>query len=152
MRDATRWAVASVLLSTGWAVAQSGTATGTSNTVMPGTPVGLPSVAPVGNRLPQVGSQLPRVGTSPSGYNGANPNSPFVGKDWPKPDPNLVVAPYPTPNLKTDSFWDKLLERWQVLFAGDQKPPTSTWTPGISRRNRERKEKREEELMRWRRD
>jgi hypothetical protein len=91
------------------------------------------------------------VGTSPSGYNGKNPSSPFTGDNWPKPDPNLVVAPYPTPKLNSDSFWDKLYARWMTWFAGDQTPPT-TWTPGISRRNRERKEKREEELMRWRRD
>jgi hypothetical protein len=117
---------------------------------MPGKPVGTPSVQPVGTRLPSVGTQLPKVGQPPSGYNGSKPNSPFAqGGNWPtNVDPNLVVAPYPTPKLDSDGFWDKLYQRWLVLFEDDKKAQP-TWVPGISRRNRERREK-EQEVRRMR--
>lgn len=108
---------------------------------MPGQAVGTPSVQPVGTRLPNVGTQLPKVGQPPSGYNGGNSTtSPFNQGNWPTPDPNLVVAPYPTPKLNSDSYWDKLYQRWLVLFTDDNKDKP-TWVPGISRRNRERREK-----------
>jgi hypothetical protein len=116
---------------------------------MPGKAVGSPSVQPVGTRLPQTGSQLPKVGQPPSGYNGSRPNTPFQGDNWPKPDPNLVVAPYPTPNLGTDGFWDKLYKRWLTLF-DDKNSTQPTWVPGIARRNRERREKYEAEMRRMR--
>ena len=64
-------------------------------------------------------------------------------------DPNLVVAPYPTPPSTSNSFWDKLYQRWMHIFVDDTRP-NPTYTPGISRRNRERREKREEEMRRMR--
>ncbi len=81
--------------------------------------------------------------------NGQKPNSPFQGDKWPTPDPSLVVAPYPTPNLSSDNFWDKLYKRWLTLF-DDKNTTQPTWVPGISRRNRERREKYEAEMRRWR--
>lgn len=132
----------------GVAAAQTPTPTPTSGTT-PGKPVGAPSVQPVGTRLPQTGTQLPKVGQPPSGYNGQKPNSPFQGDKWPTPDPSLVVAPYPTPNLSSDNFWDKLYKRWLTLF-DDKNTTQPTWVPGISRRNRERREKYEAEMRRWR--
>ena len=115
--------------------------------VMPGTPVGTPSVQPIGSRLPSVGTQPPRVGQPLQ--SGKLPASPFVGDGWPKVDPNLVVAPYPTPPSTSNSFWDKLYQRWMHIFVDDTRP-NPTYTPGISRRNRERREKREEEMRRMR--
>jgi hypothetical protein len=119
---------------------------------MPGTPVGTPSVQPVGTRLPSVGNPLPKVGQPPTGYNGAKPgttaDSPFGQGNWPSIDPNLVVAPYPTPKLNSDNFWDKLYQRWLVLFTDDNKDKP-TWVPGISRRNRERREKEQMMMRRW---
>ena len=43
--------------------------------VMPGTPVGTPSVQPIGSRLPSVGTQPPRVGQPLQ--SGKLPASPF---------------------------------------------------------------------------
>lgn len=117
--------------------------------VMPGKAVGVPSVQPVGTRLPTVGTQLPRVGQPPGAPGNKPPESPFTQGNWPTPDPNLVIAPYPTPKLDSGNFWDRLYQRWLVLFTDDPQP-TPNWVPGISRRNRERREKREEMLRRQR--
>ena len=119
------------------------------DTMMPGKPVGLSSVQPVGTRLPSVGTTLPKVGSSLPGYgdkpgkNGAK-DTPFQG-NYPKVDPDLVVAPYPT-ETKKDDFWDDLLKRWAITYGGD-KPPTPQWTPGLARRNRERAKEREHKEM-----
>jgi hypothetical protein len=140
-----RWAIASLFLLPAFLHAQD------TSYAMPGKPVGLASVQPVGTRLPTVGTTLPKVGSSLPGY-GATPSipatadNPFQG-NFPKVDPDLVVAPYPT-ETKQDDFWDELLKRWAVAFGGN-KPPTPQWTPGIARRNRERARERErQEMMR----
>lgn len=116
---------------------------------MPGKPVGQPSVQPVGTQLPKVGNQLPRTGTSPGQPGGVN--SPFGGgAGWPTVDPALVVAPYPGDKKPAADFWDRLQDRWAKLFAPPPRPP-SVYVPGITRRNRERREAREMDLeRRWR--
>ncbi len=120
-------------------------AQGTGDPTMPGKPVGLSSVQPVGTRLPTVGTKLPKVGNPLPGY-GDKQTTPFQG-NYPKVDPNLVVAPYPT-EQKQDDFWDSLLKRFALSFGGD-KPPTPQYTPGISRRNRDRaKEHAQQEMLR----
>ncbi len=116
---------------------------------MPGTPVGTPLVQPVGSRLPQaVPSVGAKVGTGPGGIPGG------LDPLGPKPDGKAieltnVVAPYPGQPKPTPNFWEKLEARWFALFESDRpavKP--SNWTPGLGRRNRDRKEAREEEARR----
>ena len=139
------WAVCCVLMLPCVLFAQA-----TGDPSMPGKPVGLASVQPVGTRLPSVGTRLPSVGSKLPGYGDkpaatGTPN-PFQG-NYPKVDPNLVVAPYPT-EQKQDDFWDSLLKRWSMSFAGD-KPPTPQYTPGLARRNRERaKQHAQDEMLR----
>ncbi len=116
---------------------------------MPGKPVGQASVQPVGTRLPTVGKTLPKVGT-PLGEPGG-PNNPFGG-EWPTSiDPNLVIAPYPGQKNPTADFWDRLQDRWAKLFPPSAKPP-STYIPGLTRRNRERREREQALLERRMRD
>ena len=117
-------------------------------TEMPGTPVGRPSVQPVGS---PVGTRQPDVGTKlPPAVGGGAVKSPFGGQ-WPTVDPKQVVAPYPTQPSPTSDFWDKLTQRWGAIFDPPQ-PPQTKWVPGLSRRARERRERREELMERWHRD
>jgi hypothetical protein len=116
-----------------------------ATTSMPGTPVGKPILQPVGTRLPQaVPNAGERVGTGPGGI--PNPLDPL----GPKPDGtpikmDNVVAPYPGMAKPEPTFWEKLEKRWFALFQSDRPAVrANTWTPGIGRRNRERKEEREE--------
>jgi len=115
---------------------------------MPGTPVGKPMVEAVGTRLPSVGTQLPKVGKP---LDGKPSTKPFDGSA-PKVDPNLVVAPFPTPNEEPENFWDKLYRRWSVIFDSPDERPPSGYIPSFSRRARERnRERQREEMMRrWR--
>jgi hypothetical protein len=116
---------------------------------MPGKPVGTPSVQPVGSQLPTVGTHLPKVGEPLK--NGKLPNSPFVGEGWPTPDPNLIVAPYPTLNPNSNTFWDRLYQRWLHLFTDNPKPATG-YFPSLTRRARERREREQELALRRLRD
>jgi len=108
-----------------------------------GTPVGSAyAPQPVGTRLPQVGTKLPPLGRPPAGA-----TNPSIGNFNPAqsayPNSNTVIAPYPTSDKPEDkSFWDKVYDRWVNLFATNSPAPTRTYTPGISRRNRERAENR----------
>jgi hypothetical protein len=117
---------------------------------MPGTPVGRPLVTPVGSRLPQaVPGVGERVGTGPGGIpSGLDPLGP-------RPDGTPirienVVAPYPGMPKPEATFWERLEARWFALFQSDRPAvrASNTWTPGLSRRNRERREQREEEARR----
>ncbi len=115
---------------------------------MPGTAVGRPSVQPVGS---PVGSRLPNVGTqTPPAVGPGSVKNPFQG-NWPTVDPKQVVAPFPGQPEPADDFWDKLQQRWATLF-DPPKPPQTTWVPGSTRRARERRERAEAMLERWRRD
>ena len=112
---------------------------------MPGTPVGRPLVQPVGTRLPQaVPSVGEKVGTGPGGFPG--PADPLGPKPDGKPiELKNVVAPYPGMPKPEANFWQKLEARWFALFESDRPAVrASTYTPGIGRRNRERKEEKEE--------
>lgn len=115
---------------------------------MPGTTVGRPSVQPVGT---QVGTRLPDVGTKlGSAVGGYGANSPFGGQ-WPTVNPDQVVAPYPQQPGPAADFWDKLAQRWAAAF-DPPKPPETKWVPGSTRRARERRERYEATMERWRRD
>lgn len=115
---------------------------------MPGTSVGRPSVSPVGS---PVGTRLPDVGSKlPSSIGGGAASNPFAG-NWPTVDPKTVVAPFPQQPSPTADFWDKLMLRWAATF-DPPKPPQTGWVPGLSRRARERRERAEAMMERWRRD
>lgn len=131
------------------AVATLGLAAGAQAQTMPGTPVGRPLVQPVGSRLPQaVPSVGEKVGTGPGGIPGTL--DPLGPKPDGKPIPlDNIVAPYPGMKKPEPTFWEKLEARWFALFQSDRPAVRpSNWTPGLSRRNRERKEAREEEARR----
>jgi hypothetical protein len=105
----------------------------------PGTPVG--AASPVGQRAPNVG--MP-VGQRVGQFGGSS-----IPGQAPRPEGQLVdlknlaaplTAPLP-PELRpdTDSFIDKAYQKWRdALGLGKPMPPANTWTPGLSRRNRER--------------
>ena len=113
-----------------------------------GTPVGRQTIGPVGTQQPQVGTQFPKVG-QPAGYNG--PDGKFTTE---KPvqqtvDPKVVVAPYPGMPGEAPDFWDRLYDRSMKAMGLNQ--PTivqKNWTPGLSRRNRARRE----DALNFRRD
>jgi len=115
-------------------------ATAQAQYVMPGgKPVGRPLIGPVGTQQPQVGTQFPKVG-QPAGYNG--PDGKFTTE---KPtqqvvDPKAVVAPYPGMPGEEPDFWDRLYDRSMKLMGLNQpKIVQKNYTPGLSRRNRERR-------------
>jgi len=119
---------------------------------MPGIGVGRPvMLQPVGNQLPRVGTALPRVGTNPNGLNMSQQNKqdPFgLNGLGIKPsqlafDPKDVISPYPQMPSGETSFWDRVYDRWLGLFGTDAPATSSNWTPGLSRRNKERREARE---------
>ena len=119
---------------------------------MPGAVVGTPLLQPVGTQLPRAAPQAGTpVGMVPAGTTpGLNP-----GTNPPQQPPGVpidlsnVIAPYPgMPNPKP-SFWQELEKRWLSLFQSDAPAQRTTYTPGIARRNQERREVRE---GRWRRD
>lgn len=118
---------------------------------MPGTPVGKPLVVPVGNKIPQA---VPGVGEKVGSGPGGIPSS--IDPLGPKPDGKPieiknVVAPYPGMPKPTPNFWEKLEARWYALFQSDRpSAKASTWTPGIGRRNRDRREEKEELAQRRR--
>ncbi len=118
---------------------------------MPGTPVGKPLVQPVGTPIPKAAPQAGNpIGSAPNGI--PNPLNPLGPPPAGKPiDLSNVVAPYPGMPKPTPSFWEQLEQRWMTLFESDQPAQKPTqWTPGIGRRNRERREKAEQEMMRRR--
>jgi hypothetical protein len=103
-------------------------------------------IAPAGTPIPKaVPAAGARVGTGPTGIPSLlDPRSP----QGQVVDLKNVIAPYPGMPNPTPSFWDQLQARWAAMLGPTPSvvQPTN-WTPGISRRNRER----EKERM-WRRD
>jgi hypothetical protein len=116
---------------------------------MPGVEVGKPyTIQPVGTRQPTVGTMQPRVGTAPPNLQQSRTFSdPFglkgtgIQSSQLAFDPKNLSVPIPqVPGTEKD-FWDRLYDRWLSIFESDPKPSTN-WTPGIGRRNRDRKEDR----------
>jgi hypothetical protein len=118
-------------------------------TAMPGTPVGKPLVQPVGSTLPKAAPAVGApVGTGPGGLpTTLDPRAPKpVGQQI---DLKNVIAPYPGMPKPPPSFWEQITKQWFKLFESDTPAVRpNNWTPGIGRRNRERKEER---LQMWRR-
>jgi hypothetical protein len=113
---------------------------------MPGTIVSRPSLAPVGTRLPNA---APKIGT-PVGYTGPDGQPINPGQRPAGQIVNLnnlsapLVAPLPTDltGAKPKTYLEQLFDKWKATF-GFGPPavtPPQTWTPGISRRNRDRKD------------
>lgn len=112
---------------------------------MPGVAVGTgivpPAGTPISRATPNVGQ---RVGTGPGGI----PS--LVNPQIPRPEGQMidlknVIAPYPQMPTPPKSFWEKLEERWFAMFEAETPDLTApNWTPGLSRRNRDRARERRE--------
>lgn len=127
-------------------VAASAQTEGTNPLLSSGTPVGSPLLKSVGTPIakaaPKVGSP---VGTPPGGQ--PNQSTPPPGFNF---DLKNVVAPvnpeYLPPSLRPqqkESLYDAAFKKWLEAF-GLSKPPEvkNNFTPGMSRRNRERARER----------
>lgn len=116
---------------------------------MPGVPVGKPLLQPVGTQLPAAGQPVGnRVGKAP----GDMPFIPDTINQMPgQVDLSNVIAPLPETMMAPPdpSLWDKFVAKFgaSIGFVAPE-PPSPTWIPGISRRNRERA--RERWMMWWR--
>ncbi len=136
------WALTAVAATQGFGLAQ---ASMPGQTV--GTPAARPVLQPVGTRLPaaapQAGTPITGLATQQPGVVG--PGAPGAGQQ-PQGTPldlKNVVAPYP--NMpKESTYWQKLEQRWFALFESDTPAVRPSYTPGIARRNKERREKAEE--------
>lgn len=112
-----------------------------------GTAVGKPMLRAVGTQLPQAVPQVgQKIGTPPGGQ----PNQPTTPPGF-QFDLKNVVAPvnpeFLPPALRpvqNQSLYDTAFKKWLDAF-GLTKPPEvkSNFTPGMSRRNRERTHERQ---------
>jgi len=115
---------------------------------MPGQVVGRsqPIVRPVGTPLP---SAAPQAGTPITGLSNPPPNAIGPGGSGAARPPGTpidlsnVIAPYPG-MTKELTFWERLEERWFKLFESDAPAVRPAYTPGIARRNQDRKKERME--------
>lgn len=118
---------------------------------MPGTTIGTPLLRPVGTQIPraapQAGTPIGMIpgGTSPGLNPGANPPQRPPGVPI---DLSNVIAPYPSMPNPEPSFWDELERRWMNLFASNEPARRMMYTPGIARRNQERRDLREGRMRR----
>lgn len=111
---------------------------------MPGKTVSSakPIVQPVGTKQP---AAAPQAGTPITGLATQQPLGQGAG-GYEKPqgkeiDMKNVIAPYPGMPVET-TFWQRLEERWFSLFESDMPAVRPNYTPGIARRNKERKDER----------
>jgi hypothetical protein len=150
-----RWVVAAgaacAVLLTHSAGAQNGTQTG--GTTMPGQVVGsyTGTVNSVGQRLPDAAPPAGLPVTSNPLMRPYDPTRPYDVFKGTSIDPKNVVAPLVGPDgrpVQPPDALDKLSAKLRALFtfniSAPERPP---YVPGISRRNKERREQRM-----WRRD
>ena len=111
--------------------------------VMPGgTPVGRAMITPVGTQQEGVGTKFPKVG-QPAGYRGTDGTITTEKPAQPNVDLKNVVAPYPGMPGEGPDFWDRLYDRsMRAMGINQPKIVQQNYTPGLSRRNRERREER----------
>jgi hypothetical protein len=116
---------------------------------MPGTVVGRPALLPVGSAFPKVGNT---IGT-PIGYNGPNGEPVNPGQRPPGQIINLnnlaapLAAPLPADLVGTPpkTYLQKLYDKWRDMLGFSNQPTvTNNWTPGLSRRNRERHKEKDD--------
>ena len=143
-----------VMLAVGVVCAVGLTGRGTAQNAGPGMPgqvVGsyTGSVNPIGQRLPSVAPQagLP-VGANQNmrPYDPNRPYDMFKGTNF---DPSSLVVPLTGPDGKPvtpPDALDRLSDKIKAFFVKNPPPPPPPYTPGITRRARERND------MRWRRD
>ena len=120
---------------------------------LPGSTVGssftYPISQPVPNAAPGAGMAI-GLAPTPGGAGGAtSPAAMLPGGSF---DPSAVVGPLPSTLLPPaeKTLWQKFVDKYGVdLGLLAEAPPPTGWTPGIGRRNRER---REREMLRWWRD
>ena len=124
--------------------------TGGGSPVMPGQAVGtgcgFPSAGnPVPKAAPPAGTPL-GSGLSSRPYDPSRPLDVFKGTGI---DPKSVVAPIMPMGMKEPNLLDRLYDKLGAVtgFRRPDAPAQANYTPGISRRNRERAENRM-----WRRD
>jgi hypothetical protein len=111
-----------------------------------GVPVGTPLLKPIGQ---QVGTAVPKSGT-PLGYHG--PDGKPINTEKPPGqviDLSNLAAPLTAPlppglDAKPKSVFQQVYDKWRSAL-GLTKPATpgtttNNWTPGLARRNRERKQ------------
>lgn len=117
---------------------------------MPGINVGRPLLINVGTVFPKaVPAAGGQVGTTPGKVPGYSPQSLLPGAGL---DRNAVVGPLPRGTLGPNepSLWGNFVDRFGgALGLVRPEPRSPVWTPGISRRNREREK---EKLAHWQRD
>jgi hypothetical protein len=102
-----------------------------------------PQPRPFAPVSPQVGNGLGQTGAI------TNPTLNMPGMTI---DPSLVVGPLPESFVpgRPKSEWEQFLEKYGVMFGLVEVPkPPAPWTPGLSRRNRERAAER---IQQWWRD
>jgi len=132
-----------VVVGTAGAQAQTGVPAAPAPFSMPGQTVGTarPILTPVGTRLP---AAAPQAGTPITGLATQQPIGPGTGFEKPQGreiDMKNVVAPYPGMPVES-TFWQQLEDRWFALFESDMPAVRPNYTPGIARRNKERKDER----------
>jgi hypothetical protein len=107
-----------------------------------GTAVGQPVLAPIGQSNPSVAPQVgQKIGTPPGTQQPTNtmpPGFQFDLKNVAAPIDPAFLPPALRP-APTQSLFDSAFQKWLQAF-GLSKPPEQkvTFTPGMSRRNRER--------------
>lgn len=117
---------------------------------MPGLDVGKPLLMNVGTVFPKaVPAAGERVGKAPGQIGQVSPLASLPGAGL---DINSVVGPLPpgtfAPAEKT--LWNRFVDEFGTTLGLVRPEPRSpVWTPGISRRNREREQ---EKMAHWRRD
>ena len=105
-------------------------------------PSALPTPPIPSARIAAGGNPTAAAGKAPAGSTSSSIGNSQMTQN-PGPDPNTVIAPYPTsPKSEDKSFWDNLYARWAAIFTADSPAPVKTYTPGIARRNRERNQNR----------
>jgi hypothetical protein len=118
---------------------------------MPGLTVGKALLKPVGTQLPKAAPPAGSpVGSAPGGSNPTDLTGTLPGQ---KIDRSAVVGPLPdTFDMipAEPSLWDKFVAKFGAsLGLISPEPRAPNWTPGISRRNRERAM---QPAQQWRRD
>ncbi len=138
---------------TGRSTAQFNTTSASNNsgTTMPGQVVGgyTGQVLPVGQSAPQAAPQAGQSITANGMQRPYDPNRPYDAFKGTGIDPKNVLAPLVGADGKpiaTPDALDKLSERIKAFFIKNPPPPRPPYTPGITRRAKERTNQM------WRRD
>lgn len=107
-------------------------------------------INPVGNKLPSVAPPVGQAITANAQQRPFDPNKPYDAFKGSSFNPDDLVAPLVGPDgkpIEPPDALDRLSDKIKAFFVKTPPPPPRPpYTPGISRRNKERRE------MLWRRD